>query len=258
MIDPYYTNFYYFFIFCHSFQPEKERDLVFKTLNPDLVEKHCHTFHYSFSGLSLASIEFLKQNSDLSFKGTLAYVTGGRCINERYEETRAENVVDIDIKSCYGSTLSQLDYPIGKPFLYACQVNEPFFTLKFFFKKYRDELIPGLYMIIVNGQLPFSQDLVFSRVPKQSRFHHLQDFESFTKNISTDHVLLKSEIIMGTLTSDILEIIEKVSTTKELSGWYNLKVVSALFYPKRKRAYNIADWTTKVLNSKKNSYQIDD
>ena len=92
-----------------------------------------------------------------------AFVVGGRCNLERYKETRVTNLVDIDITSCYGSSIAQLSYPVSTPFVYAVSVNEKGLTLKDFFSVYKDELIPNLYSITVSGSLTFEQDLIYSK-----------------------------------------------------------------------------------------------
>ena len=77
-----------------------------------LAEKHCTNYNYSYNALNMSSIPFLLNNTSQNFSYTLASVTGGRCNNERPELFHATGVLDVDIESCYGTSLSKLYYPL--------------------------------------------------------------------------------------------------------------------------------------------------
>ena len=102
-------------------------------IDPVLIARHCTCFNYSFNAFNLGSIAYLKSFDKKLLVNSSAFVVGGRCNSERYKETRVTNLVDIDITSCYGSSIAQLSYPVGTPFVYAVSVNEKGLTLKDFF-----------------------------------------------------------------------------------------------------------------------------
>lgn len=52
-----------------------------------------------------------------------------------------------------GNALTKCTYPIGKPTYYAPNVNSAGMTLKQFLLHYGDELVDGLYKIVVSGKL---------------------------------------------------------------------------------------------------------
>lgn len=70
---------------------------------------------YAFKPFSYASITWFLTQDTKSFSNYNALVSDGRCNNEKPEECRFQNVLDIDMSSCYGSALKAFEYPIGIP-----------------------------------------------------------------------------------------------------------------------------------------------
>lgn len=201
------------------------------------------------SGLAMGSIRnFALLSRHTGLFG--AMVMGGRCINENPHQNpfdnRVTNVIDIDLKGCYGDALSKFDFPLGIPTIYERAIDDKVITLEDFLKKSRKDLIPGLYTIIVKGKLPFEQDLIHSKyglttakiqrtILGGSYVEPLEDIygrELDTAHIGGDFLLTKKQIENGIITADVLEVIEKVSANDERGAFNNLEVVAAIYYPK--------------------------
>ncbi len=103
----------------------------------------------------------------------LALITGGRTINERPNECYIKQAVDADIMSAYGSALVNLKMPVGKPRLISTSPNEDKQqTLAKFMRFTGKDLLKGNYIFVLDGELNFPQDLIFSRpenLVKQAR-----------------------------------------------------------------------------------------
>lgn len=76
----------------------------------------------------------------------LGLTTGGRTVNERPSEITIKYGADIDIQGAYGSNLSKILYPVGRPRMYFSTPNDfQNLTLGKFMKKYEDNLSDTLY-----------------------------------------------------------------------------------------------------------------
>jgi hypothetical protein len=104
-----------------------------------------------------------------------------------------------------------------------------------------------MFYILVSGQLSFDQDLIHLKVPHSSvaspdnKIQNFMEIPVDKQAIESDFLLLRREIINGVITQSALEILLKVSTNLELVEIYNLEVVSALYFLKRRlliRIYN--------------------
>lgn len=185
-----------------------------------------------------------------------ALVQGGRCVNERPSEYRVEYGADIDLKSCYGSALTEFILPVGLPTTWGYTNTQEAPTLGKFLKSNGAKFEPGLWQIVVSGKLPFHQDLVFSKLTDQKKINrsvHAEDGgrdDNDASHIDGDFCLLRKEIVNGVITSDILEAIKAVSSRVELKGWMGLKVVSACAYRASDRFDNVDDWMGHVLADK--------
>lgn len=195
-----------------------------------------------------------------------AVVMGGRCVNEAPHDNpyqnRLENVVDIDLSSCYGSALRDFDYPFGIPTLFERGADDKSMTLKRFLQKYRKELVPGLYTIYVKGTLSFEQDLVHSKYGLSTKsiiktilsgdFEQDTEVEAWGREIEAAHLggdflLTKKQIENGILTEDVLKVIEATATNAELNEWLSLEVVCAVYYP-RSLEKSVDEWSTMMLD----------
>lgn len=194
-------------------------------------------------------------------------VQGGRCINEDPHinpyHNRINNVIDIDLSSCYGSALRNFDFPVGLPTVYGKDIDDKHLTLGEFLKLYGFELVDGKYTIYISGKLDkTSQDLVHSKYKLTTKsilkklFTDFEDsgdsFEGWGREIETAHMggefaLTKKQLELGVITADVLKVIEAVASKQELKEWMNLTVVSAVYYPKSLEV-SIDKWSG-VINS---------
>ena len=118
---------------------------------------------FSYNVMDSASIKYFLSTDSRSTTPFNALVTGGRINNERYFEYKLSKVADIDLKSWYGSSLSNFLFPIGLPTIFSRTANQPFLTLPDFLLKYSDDLVPHVWKIRVDEELSFEQDLIYSR-----------------------------------------------------------------------------------------------
>lgn len=223
---------------------KKPRKVVINPANPR------HPFYQSVEGLAIGGIRGMGMlNTTASLN---AIVMGGRCNNEYPIEYSAENVLDIDLKSCYGTALADFYFPVGIPTVYGYLQDEQPITVEEFFKQNGNDLVPSLWQIVVEGTLDFEQDLVYSKLnvtPESIRrdltkintgsveddTHHLGwTAEVDRAHISGDFRLLRKELVNGIITSDVWEAITKISSSNEMKGWKQLKVVAAAWYPASK------------------------
>ena len=187
-----------------------------------------------------------------------ALVTGGRTHNERYREYSLNLASDVDLASCYGTGLNSFTLPIGIPTVFAKSPNEDFITLRDFLHQYENELCPNLWKIVVSGKLSFEQDLIYSRTitPRgRENFYNNTtifngDFDELN-HLNSNLVLLKKEIINGTITHDLVENIRKISSNNEMKSFLDLKVITAVFWKKSDQVHKLEDWCDFVLRDKK-------
>jgi DNA polymerase family B len=193
--------------------------------------------------INAASIRTIATNYS-SNSGLLNVLTaGGRAFNERYHEYQAEHVLDIDFKSCYGSSLNMFDYPLGVPVIHAVSDdNETKLTLGEFLSKYEDELVENFYTITISGKLSFRQNFLYSKRINQKGlekrinqviFESEDDDFSIDKNdTAAEMVILEKQLINTVITSDTLNILRNICTNQELNEIFNCEVETALFYRK--------------------------
>ena len=181
---------------------------------------------------------------------------GGRCHNAQPWDYRVENGADIDLKSCYGSALSKLTYPVGLPTVLGFTANQKRITLKQFLKRFEAELVDDLYTITVNGTLPkTSQDLIYSKVVGQTEINKAMacpvettNIEGEVSKIPGNFGIAQKEIKNGIITSDILKIIRQVGNNKEINEYMSLEVESAVFYKASDRIESHQEWVDVINN----------
>ena len=189
-----------------------------------------------------------------------AMVQGGRAVNEVPQAFQVGYGADVDLQSCYGSALRDFIYPLGLPTAIGWTQDQAHRkpTLKQVLRKYRDRLVPGLWQIVVSGNLKFAQDLVFSKVSTIAKINGAVaggwDAEEATGDRDDDisklpghFCLLTNEIQNGVITEDVLEIIEKVATNGEKRDFWGLKVESIVFWDAEDQVDSIDDWVATVL-----------
>lgn len=172
-----------------------------------------------------------------------ALVHGGRNINENESESIPSFsklwVLDVDLKSCYGTSLMTYELPIGIPEVYGV-VNEGVpITLKEFFKINNLDSENSLYQITISGQLSFFQNLLYSKdvdVKNLSKnlFSKKEGGIDFDRNdVTGSFKMMTYELLNAILTNDLMACLKNVCTTQELSEILNLKVVTASYYKKK-------------------------
>lgn len=220
--------------------------------------------------------------------GTIAYnavVLGGRAVNERpacyYTQGR---VADIDLKSCYGSSLADVQYPIGLPRVYGSASSEGWLTVRQFLDRYEKELVPGLWQMTIEGVIPLNkeakpsgsgsrrgvnlrsrlgQNLLMGKRVEQKAIDNARMFKwSESDDDSADYDEDDIAKIPGTfalctnrlegvvLTHDLLHAVRSVATPKELGDFYKMRVKCAAWYAASDKCETLEDFETKVLNDK--------
>ena len=174
-------------------------------------------------------------------------VQGSRVIKEEQNVNIFKDILYVNIQSAYVTAVSKSDYPFGAPTIYR-SVKTKELTLKEFLHQYGDELVEGLYTIYISGELSHKQNLVFSkyglssdRIGSKVLGGYYDDTEVVESHLGGKFILTSKQIELGIITSDILEVIQKVCSNKEYKDWMNLKVDAAFFYPKSKEL-SIEEW----------------
>jgi hypothetical protein len=222
-------------------------DPLFQKLNQDNGIIH---------GLGMGCIQNFACLAPANHTGSYgAVVHGGRCANERwYEDTykqRIENVIDPDLSSCYGTALALFSYPLGIPTIVGASSQLELMTWGDALRKYKEELVPGLWVAYLEGFLPFEQDILVSKYNLSNSKvistildrweEHADDpnkEESEIAHIVGDFEITKNELKLSVLTDSSWRVIEKVATNKELKHIKKLKVAALVFYPKSKYLTN--------------------
>lgn len=247
----------------------RENSLIHLCITNKIYKHLFEESNYAFLAYSNSSIynfltEFYKTNAHLA-----AIIYGGRCNNEKPAEFIINHTVDIDISSAYGTSLVQFDYPLGNPTIFTQTHNENPITLGQFLQNHRNELIPSLYTIYVSGTLDFRQDLLYSKDVSFDQLNRITcainkrgqlDYESSKElgyndrddsaHIYSDMILSRKELLHAVITSDLLEILEKVSTANEYQSIMGLKVETAVYYAKQHRLEDVQTWSEHVLKDK--------
>jgi len=205
------------------------------------------------------SAKYLQQFTNRS-SCLLAKVEGGRCRSNRPTDTRIlAPICDIDIGGCYASSMLVQEYPIGVPlvgdYLIEPGKRKTLESLGEFLRKYRHELIPGLWMVRVSTiePLKYPQDLISSWFVSSKGGDILQMskyLESKSKAIEigdTDeqtlfnldegrNKILLHEIKNGLINHDILEWIDHVASPRQRNELLEkVYVDSFAIYPKSDR-----------------------
>lgn len=213
---------------------------------------------FRFNGISQAGCSyFMGVTQDSSAFNAL--VQGGRCVNERPSEYVVKGPgADIDLNSCYGTSLSLFTYPVGLPTVWGFTPNQMRMTLRTWLKNYESDLVDNLWTCTVSGKLSFRQDLIFSKIVTQKQINkgpEDKDFNDPNRDDDNPHIpgvfaLIRSEIEHGIITSDILKALRAVCSNLELKEILDLEIDSAAAYLKSNRIQDITEWTSVVLSDK--------
>jgi hypothetical protein len=213
-----------------------------------------HKMRFLYRGLDGASIRWFAGCSDRETAIYNVLVQGGRCVNEVPQAYRCGAGLDIDISSCYGSSLRDQTYPVGLPRVWTYATNEVAPTFGDWLDANEAELLPGLWQCIVSGKLTFDQDLIYSRLcdPKDIRraVRSRDDPDKEDDDVLAASVMLRRQIINGVITSDILNAARAASTEQEWGEIRRLEVVTAAAYLKADQVDTLGQLCDAVVRDK--------
>lgn len=212
-----------------------------------------------------ASSEFLISKED-STSGLLAKVLGGRCFNNRPLDTVHTGVLaDIDISGCYGEGLRGQLYPLGRPVIIdypKLSKTNGYLTLREFLKRYRKELVAGLWQLWFSVtddcsnalnpkplELVSSQDFFASYTPPKKWSEGISDTEKEEiedpkswLELPDSTKIFSNQITNAVLTHDGLQWLENICS-RPLKNQIldNSIVVCAEFYPASQRCNSLEE-----------------
>jgi len=232
------------------------------------------------------SSEVLIQRED-STRGLLAKALGGRCFNNRSLDTVHTGVLcDIDISGCYGEGLRGQLYPLGRPviidFPKLPKTNDNgYLSLREFLKKYRKELVAGLWQLWFSVtddrsnalnpkplELVSPQDFFASYTPPKKWCENLADTEK--EEVSDPKTWLElpdstkiysHQITNAVLTHDGLQWLENICSRPLRNQILdNSIVICAEFYPASHRCGSVEELVEFVADHKavNTSEMVDD
>ncbi len=166
---------------------------------------------------------------------------GGRCRNSYPTRESLKGIlIDIDISGAYTTAMSSLSFPLGNPVILSFKKV----LLKDFLKPHRRNLIDGLWTMRIRTREPlnYEQSLIPSWFHEGKKINrgriHKNDGEShaITGEVDLDSGETKTfseEIINGTLTSDLLDILENVWSPRQREDFFTKAEIQTIaFYPK--------------------------
>jgi hypothetical protein len=196
-----------------------------------------------------------------------AIVQGGRCNCSNPFEFFKRTILDVDLSSCYGTTLRKLTKAIGIPSIKHQNKNSGVEDSGLFetIDAIADELLPDLWMADVSTKAPlsFTQDLIFSSANVTSEQirnaiggeHYdaeadmsLTEVAEEIKKIPSDFALLRREIEHGRLCHSSFNAITKVATDKERGELKRkLSCGAIIYYGKSDRVSDLESWCDEMI-----------
>ncbi len=258
---------------CNTFDDFKTTTIAISKKNtPSLYElaqnDRLMSRYFSNNLYQQACAQVIGANSELS-SVFAAVVQGGRCNNSNPFESQVQYVADIDMSSCYGSTLRKLQYPIGLPTIDAKAQSHGQLRDEYF-KKHQQlerELVDDLWIADVSTKqhLSFSQDLIFSSYGLSpsiisnavtGSYEELDEEigEKFTvegdiKKVPNEFALTRSQIEHGKLAASSHRALKAVATDKEIGELKKqLEAHSFVYYPASKRINDIESFCDHMLS----------
>lgn len=206
-----------------------------------------------------ATVEHLKTRTNTT-EAMLSKIDGGRCRHNRPTLVNIRGtLVDIDLSSCYGESMRNQIYPVGRPltikFDQDSTCNKPI-LLKEFLRSLgwgtadRCELVPGLWFARVSTppghQLRYAQDVLASWYDWKKT--EIDNFPAATTHLALQELLNELDGKSGTVkiftheaqnaivTHDFVQWAENICGQKQRSELLNnLFVQTAILYPKSAR-----------------------
>lgn len=181
-----------------------------------------------------------------------AMVDGGRAVKERALTILLGYLIDIDIDGCYGNGLKNQFYAVGTP-----TITDKKMTLKDWLKKYKKQLIPGLWYARISwDNAPFRQDLLISKTDEAFTSWYWvvngRDNEGFNilddgnKVYDASMALTTNSLHQASLNHDLLQALEFVSSNQEW-GWLlnNAYIESSLIYERKNEVKEVTSCMKK-------------
>jgi len=211
-----------------------------------------------------SSIEYLIEAEPKFTTRYNAVTMGGRIKNEQPHKPRIEDlVVSMDLKSCYGTALMHMYFPIGLPSILENKRESPekWMTLETFLKKYEFEFVPDCWMAVIdtlderftfNQNIFFSKSLPIKEMNKNNFFEDAEeqspnDFDSMGKYKGEFNIQLRA-ITSGILTHHSLQTVRAVATNAEWSEFKKkVRIKTAIFYRKSQMCKTIEEFKEKIL-----------
>jgi hypothetical protein len=206
--------------------------------------------HFRYSALECCGVRYFAGRDEDESEIFNAPVCGGRCVNERPEKLLVGPGLDIDIAAFYATIMSRLTYPLGLPYVWSYSANRKHTpTLEEFLNQNQGELVPGLFTITVAGELPFYQDMLFSKLARADNIHRalLPNDNGDTREIDAALVLARRELYNTVLTHHELKTIQAVATNQEWRAFQQVRVITAAAYRRCDRLDNAEAWCRHIM-----------
>jgi hypothetical protein len=200
-----------------------------------------------------------------------ALVQGGRCNNSNPFSTFIKGVLDVDMSSCYGSTLRKLTLPIGLPSVYSRSNahGEKLETFDKVHSRLKSELVDDLWFadVSTSSNLRFDQDLLFSSfhvtpeiirnaVTGASSHYDEEVGENVettgdVKKIPNSFVLSRRQLDHARICASSQRVLEAVASDKE-KGDLRTKLVcnTLVYYPRSQQAVDMEAFVDHILADK--------
>ena len=186
--------------------------------------------------------------------GLNSKVLGGRCFNNSPRKIQWEGVIlDSDLGGCYAASMRSQLYPVGNPVIVEYPKhakNNDQISLGSFLKKYRKELVSGLWQVWFScADLPQDQDFFSSYKPPKLWASCGNDTEDSVLAETglwlerpDETKIFSREISLGLLNQDGLDWIEYVASPKLRKHILEKSTIyTGMFYPQSERVDNVGD-----------------
>lgn len=197
----------------------------------------------------------------------LSKVYGGLCRNNNPLKINENGIlIDIDIEGAYANSMMNQDFPIGIPTIIDYPRNKKLScmkSLKEFLKEYKKELIPGLWIAIVETKedLTFEQDFLLS-------WFNLSDIKTNSLKDDKKNLIKNGDIVLkqgkvetktgnvkvitrqiqnGLINHDYLEYLDNLCSNREKNELLDKLIVkTAMFYPLSAKCDSISELCNKA------------
>jgi hypothetical protein len=222
---------------------KKEKDLF--------IEQNCKSASSNYLGIYDRFSDDIKDRLDhtnsIYIRKILAKLDGGRCHSTNplltgiyYKDPKKQNFLfDMDIEGAYTTTMSTMYKYYGEAVCYLFRVKE-YLSLREIIKLFKKEMGTDNYMFKVSGLLKYLQDFIPSYINSDKSYKcEIVKIDEINSQVNvkydskkTKNIILSKEIIDGTITSSILDVILNAFHPLQRDDFLdNLKVSCILIYP---------------------------